>query len=976
MAVKSYILYAQALIHALSLVFRVVLKMMLRGYVLIFFASLFLLHVFAVDLVPIQDPIKPDEILKSVKRDPSLPSFTGNLDLQDVETFFWGAPAGDKLVYANLTVYFPETYEYVIALERFADTLKSVACSENMMLEFIDKAAFDYAKSVWQWVSDDVNNSFVLVSNHEKCADDMERQPFIVSDIRYDDEHNKAYLTADLKEWDEVMHSYTLHVGNMPLTPVHRMLMERGIMKRDADFTMDLTSGYDQRLFSASGGGWTASVDAVIRTVGSLNVDIDLDVEWFSIKSASMSINPDGLAASLQLALSAEGTLREAYPWKKTVLSLPVQGLNLKNIIKLGAFLDIDVGFTMEEWAGEARANFGARMEISNAAIAKVDLVDSKNNAFSGWAPSFSQIPLNLNAKIEGSARAYAEPNIKLEASALRWGWNVALGMQMPYLSADFAAMYDTTGVCDSKKTLGVDVGAKVGIEVHAQAATKGNEASPFWEQEIFAKEWNLLSTCLPFGANNAKTGEAADPNPAPKTRKSKTKSKSKASKSSKASKTPAPTNETKTTKTAKSSTVRPTPRPTPAASSARATKDLSKSRELEPTKTSSKLATTAKSTTSRTTRVSDTDGSRSRKPANSGGEDPSSTTSVNISKTSDAATSSTFSTLRRNSTGTKDDTQTTSDSDIVPSSATLSTSRRFNVTAAPSSQRSATATSSALSSTSSADSCPASVLGCAHCKDSLDMDDRPTREYFAVEVEGGSDFESNSTELRKRETREYTYTCSHITETVTMAPYPAFRNWKTQRSKKITEFYLASDTGDCLNHGISKTSSPASPVPTGDYAMEHVSKNTVFPKSHLLGTISFHSPRHYPISPSKPLCTCTPTNTHPRSTRATGSSNSSPRSRPPPPIPSPAPLSPQSSSPPPQPLLPLPAGAVPPPPGSTPSCPPSAPHATTSSSSSSCKTSTAPNSASSTRPTTTTSSPTTYGVRRARTRRWKDWRS
>jgi hypothetical protein len=195
------------------------------------------------------------------------------------------------------------------------------------------------------------------------------------------------------------------------------MLMARGIMKREADFTFGLTGGYDQRLFEATKGGWSTSVDAVVRTVGSLNVDFDIDVDWFSLDSASMTVNPEGVAASLQLALSAEGTLREAYPWKETVISIPVQGINIKKIIKLGAFVDVDVGFTMEEWAGTARANFGARMEISNDAIVKVDLVNSKNNKFSGWMPSFDDIPLTLSAKIEGSARVYAEPNIKIEAS-------------------------------------------------------------------------------------------------------------------------------------------------------------------------------------------------------------------------------------------------------------------------------------------------------------------------------------------------------------------------------------------------------------------------------------------------------------------------------------------------------------------------------------------------------------------------------
>lgn len=66
--------------------------------------------------------------------------------------------------------------------------------------------------------------------------------------------------------------------------------------------------------------------------------------------------------------------------------------------------------------------------------------------------------------------------------------------MQMPYIEANFAAMFESSGVCDSKKTLGVDVDAKVGIDLSVQAATKGNEADPFWEQEIYVSLYGSMN--------------------------------------------------------------------------------------------------------------------------------------------------------------------------------------------------------------------------------------------------------------------------------------------------------------------------------------------------------------------------------------------------------------------------------------------------------------------------------------------------
>ena len=115
----------------------------------------------------------------------------------------------------------------------------------------------------------------------------MERLPFVVSNITYSEADNKAYLTADLKEWEEVMHSYTLHVGNMPLTPAHRALMARGLIPREGEFVMDLTSGYDQNLFSTTIGGWSTSGDATVRTVGTLNFDFDVDVGFLKLSKLS-----------------------------------------------------------------------------------------------------------------------------------------------------------------------------------------------------------------------------------------------------------------------------------------------------------------------------------------------------------------------------------------------------------------------------------------------------------------------------------------------------------------------------------------------------------------------------------------------------------------------------------------------------------------------------------------------------------------
>lgn len=320
-----------------------------------------------------------------------------------------------NLIYANLTLFFPDDYEYVISMERFNGMLKSVVCSDQMMLQFKDGPSFEYAQGVWNWVNQDVNNTFIMVANYEGCGPEAERQPFLVSNIVYDPLDFKAYLTADQKTWTEIAHTYTLNLGHLPIYSSSRRLSIRD----DPDFSMSLASSFDHNLFSTTVAGVDMSVDCVLRTAGQLNVDINIDVSWFKVSSAKMTISPEDVAASIDIALSESGTLSHAYSWQKTVISIPVEGIEIAGVVKLGAFLDVDVGFTLEEWKGEAHASVGARMAISNSAILVVDLVKSSNNRFSGWAPTFSSNPLTVSAKVEGAAQVFAEPNIKLEAEAL-----------------------------------------------------------------------------------------------------------------------------------------------------------------------------------------------------------------------------------------------------------------------------------------------------------------------------------------------------------------------------------------------------------------------------------------------------------------------------------------------------------------------------------------------------------------------------
>lgn len=75
-------------------------------------------------------------------------------------------------------------------------------------------------------------------------------------------------------------------------------------------------------------------------------------------------------------------------------------------------------------------------------------------------------------------------------------GFNVGLGMKLPYIQADFAAILDTTaGVCATSNPFGVEFSSKIGVDINAQAAFKGREANPIWKRQLYVSDASYMNT-------------------------------------------------------------------------------------------------------------------------------------------------------------------------------------------------------------------------------------------------------------------------------------------------------------------------------------------------------------------------------------------------------------------------------------------------------------------------------------------------
>ncbi|KAF2179485.1 hypothetical protein K469DRAFT_693993 [Zopfia rhizophila CBS 207.26] len=482
--------------------------------------SLFAYNARALDLKPITDP-------SVITGHPSARDLPGHecFDPTSQNSFFWGAYAEDDLYIANFTLTNQGEDELILPMDNFAKRLKSVKCGDGkgpMVIEFDTPDSYKYAKSAWDWVNTKSNHSFTLVTNANQCYQGDDRSPYLVSKIDFDEKSLKANLQAEEKEWADIAHTYHLKLGHEFIDPeqaangTHRLmhLLRRDELTKRADQkVMDIGFSYDKNLFHYEKGktnGLDLKADAQIRTAGKMITDLDVKTDWFIPTDVNIRIHPQGVHATFMLALTADGRLGKAIDWTMTPeIEIPVQALKIGKLLEIGPFVTMGVHFGTSQLEAVATASMGAKASLDDKAEVAVDIRNPKQNRISGWTPKFEKIDPQFSAEIKGGVRAWAELGMQIKAEVFgKWGYQASVDAQLPYFEANLAAQANTLGVCGTKKTKGVSLGAEVGINVNLNAG-KVNEA-PDFQKDLFETSWPLFSTCMGVGKDDARTGTIA----------------------------------------------------------------------------------------------------------------------------------------------------------------------------------------------------------------------------------------------------------------------------------------------------------------------------------------------------------------------------------------------------------------------------------------------------------------------------------
>ncbi|PSN65344.1 hypothetical protein BS50DRAFT_589756 [Corynespora cassiicola Philippines] len=471
----------------------------------------------AVELLPIEDPgvmFHGRSLKRELPRDACFKPHKEN-------SFYWGAYAGDNIYVANFTLSALDEDDYILPVENFAKTLKSIKCGtpgEPMIIEFSDAESLKFAKESWKWIDDKDINHFTLVTEPDQCYPGDNRSPYVVSDIKFDENKLMATITAEEKPWEKVAKNFKLHVGHEYVNPATANVTHPHL-KRAEGKTMDISHSFNANLFeyakdSSETKGMALSADAEITTAGAIVADFDLEVALFIPKDLSIKISPQDVTADFILSLTADGTLGKALDWTmKPEIEIPIGAINIKKILEIGPFVTMGVHFGSSALEGTGTMKAGAKAKLSNDAHVDVKLRHPEENSIDGWKPEFEKIDPTFSAEIGGDVRAWGELGITIKAEAFgAWGYQVGVDAQLPYFQANMKGMYDDFGVCGTQKTLGVEINSDVGINVNLNAG-KVDEA-PDFQKDLFETSWPIFTTCIGVGDDNAKATDVPEPEP------------------------------------------------------------------------------------------------------------------------------------------------------------------------------------------------------------------------------------------------------------------------------------------------------------------------------------------------------------------------------------------------------------------------------------------------------------------------------
>lgn len=395
--------------------------------------------------------------------------------------------------------------ELLISMERFADQLTAVDCSQNMMMTFKSNSSYQSAIQSWDWVNFNEQRTFIMIANYPGCGADNSREPWVVSNADYDPTHLVVHLNATKKEWTEVAHTFNLDFGQY--APASSSKTRRwGI---DKQVNLDLTSTFPASFVTSVDITPNLNVGVTCSncgTKGTLTLAGHVEMSLWNLETFTVTANPTGVQMDLNLAISVSATdpalKYSPAPWN--FFTLPLGGFEIPGLVTLGPELTLGAGFTITGVKGKATISASVTGKIPDSSTAEINLTGNRGGTASGWVPVWSAGPMDVSEQISSSVEVFGNAKIGVALTVVGTGIEVDFNLKIPDVALTAAYTHDEKGVCSDKKyTDGVSLSLTVGADLALKGSTDlfGSQTD-FMNLPVFHSDiiYPLAMGCWGFG--------------------------------------------------------------------------------------------------------------------------------------------------------------------------------------------------------------------------------------------------------------------------------------------------------------------------------------------------------------------------------------------------------------------------------------------------------------------------------------------
>ncbi|PGH16250.1 hypothetical protein AJ80_05273 [Polytolypa hystricis UAMH7299] len=435
-----------------------------------------------------------------------------------------------ELQLADMTLYADNNLP-IVMMEAFEGLTSDVDCNGDdgeMSLTFTSAEALNHAIDSWSYINEDADREFIMITNHDGCGPEGQRQGYKITDVDNDEDNNVVWLAASRVPWSEFAGSFDMEFGKLAVSPsVRRSLQSRGVFDwiddvvdgikgiGDGDVSDSVTipvslgeEGVEKLIFE----DFTTLPPRLTLfcsncfAEGKFETTGTLKVENFLPETLLLEVSPQDFRSAIELKAQIAGTssVLDFLTWEIPIveLAIPGAGIVIPGIFTLGA----KAAFKIKGSAGvvgTATFSFGGKTTLPNGSKVTIDVINPDNSGTTGFDRVDFEPVLDFDgASITANIAAGPQQTLTFGIDILgSTGFEAGLTFGTPTFNLNVTTGYDENGFCSPEDpiTSGIKTVSAANVDLILQVIGEiaDRETSLFAKKLVNIPIATFLDECL-----------------------------------------------------------------------------------------------------------------------------------------------------------------------------------------------------------------------------------------------------------------------------------------------------------------------------------------------------------------------------------------------------------------------------------------------------------------------------------------------